>query len=92
MQRLVVIPPDEIVIAERKKVSVETNKPPRQITKTSIMKMMIPTLILMNSEKYWANKSVPPVLVSKRSIRPMPKPMNTPPVNELRIGENFIGT
>ena len=60
------------------------------ITITSIIKIMTPTFFRKISAKNWAIRSVPPVLVSYRSIIPIPRPTNMPPIMELIIAGNCI--
>lgn len=60
--------------------------------KPSMNKITIPIFIENACERNCANKSVPPVLVLYRSIRPTPTPIKIPPKNTLEKtdGENCV--
>lgn len=77
---LVVMPTTVIAIIDNSNVLAESKIPPIKTIMESISKIMMPTLIFVLSLINWANKSVPPVLVSNLSIIPIPNPTNTPPI------------
>lgn len=81
--REIVIPPAAMVKIENKKVPPDISNPPNEITKESINKIIILTLIPNRLLKNNANRSVPHVLISNRNIKPVPKPTNIPPIMEL---------
>jgi hypothetical protein len=75
-----------MVMMERKKVSEDMRKPPKQITIASIIRIIIPTLIEKVLARNCAKRSVPPVLVSNLSMIPIPNPTRIPPKIELLRG------
>jgi hypothetical protein len=63
-----------MVMIERKNVSEDMRKPPKQITSVSMIRIIIPTLMEKVFARNCAKRSVPPVLVSYLSIIPIPMP------------------
>lgn len=70
---------NRIVRPEYKNVVIPTIPIPDNMMHTSIPKIMIPGFIDSLFAIIFASKSVPPVVVSYRSINPIPKPINVPP-------------
>lgn len=75
----VAIPTVIMVMMEKKKACFPIVFIPIVTTIPSMIKIKIPTLKEVIFEMNWASRSVPPVLVSSRSIKPMPMPTSKPP-------------
>lgn len=73
-----------IVIHEKKKLRNPSVLYPAAATSPSVIKIEMPIFNFVLSEISRANKSVPPVLVSFRSMTPMPIPIKLPPIRELK--------
>jgi hypothetical protein len=69
-----------IVKNEYKKIEVPTTLNPQSSTHPSMKKISRPTLSPLFLEMICANISVPPVEVPYRSIKPIPSPINPPPI------------
>lgn len=72
-----------IVTHENKKISTPNVKTDAKMISVSIMIIAKAISNDDDLEMILANISVPPLLVSYRSMSPMPIPMITPPINEL---------
>ena len=73
------IPTEITVKQERNNETVSTTTLPTTTTIKSNVNIHNPGLTRKNLEIICANKSVPPIDVSTRSIKPTPKPTKTPP-------------
>jgi len=69
----------KIVEHEKRNVLGPNKGRPAVMIKPSIIRMTIPMFKEKAFDSSWASKSVPPVLVSYLSIRPIPVPIHTPP-------------
>lgn len=77
------IPIIQIVNPEKRK-AFNSNILNADVTiRPSIMKITTPIFTDIAFDINWANKSVPPVLTSYRSMLPTPIPINPPPINTL---------
>lgn len=70
---------NRMVKPEYKNVVIPTIPIPDNMMHTSMPKIIRPGFIDSLFEMIFASKSVPPVVVSYRSINPIPKPINVPP-------------
>ena len=79
----VITPMMTIVRHENRKISIPKINKPAKMMAVSMMIMIKAISMEEDFEMNFANKSVPPLLVSYLSISPIPTPIITPPINEL---------
>lgn len=77
-----------IVKQEKRNTSIPKVLYAAAVMRLSISKIITPIFTENAFEINWANKSVPPVLVLYRSIRPTPVPIKIPPNKTLGIIES----
>lgn len=72
-----------IVTHEKRKISIPKVNAAAEMMSVSMMIMAKAISMEEDLEMILANMSVPPLLVSYRSMSPMPIPMMAPPIKEL---------